>query len=134
MFCGCTARFVSDLVGNPNCWFSHAQAHFLNHQDNEPCREKTGLLPMQKQRGRSAKLISAFVFATWIVQFLLYLYPKFQDSNFLLWVYRPVCVGSGRKPQRPIFSRHGSHGSAGQYNFLFVYELFKKSFVFFCLK
>ena len=26
-FCDCTGRFVSDLVGNPNCWFSHAQAH-----------------------------------------------------------------------------------------------------------
>ena len=21
---------MSDLVGNPNCWFSHAQAHFLS--------------------------------------------------------------------------------------------------------
>ena len=27
LFCNCTAWFVSDLVGNPNCWFSHAQAH-----------------------------------------------------------------------------------------------------------
>ena len=27
IFCDCTALFVSDLVGNPNCWFSHAQAH-----------------------------------------------------------------------------------------------------------
>ena len=25
-FCDCTAWFVSDLVRNPNCWFSHAQA------------------------------------------------------------------------------------------------------------
>ena len=32
----------------------------------------------------TAKLISAFVFATRIVHFLLYLYPKFQDSSFLL--------------------------------------------------
>ena len=29
IFCECTARFVSDLVGNPNCWFSHAPAHFI---------------------------------------------------------------------------------------------------------
>ena len=21
---------MSDLVGNPNCWFSHAQAHIIN--------------------------------------------------------------------------------------------------------
>ena len=27
IFCGCTGGFVSELVGNPNCWFSHAQAH-----------------------------------------------------------------------------------------------------------
>ena len=30
MFCDCTARFVWDLVGIPNCWFSHAQAHIEN--------------------------------------------------------------------------------------------------------
>ena len=29
LLCDCTAWFVSDLVGNPNCWFSHAQAHIL---------------------------------------------------------------------------------------------------------
>ena len=28
-FCGCTAPFLSDLVQNPDCWFSHAQAHLL---------------------------------------------------------------------------------------------------------
>ena len=44
----------------------------------------------------TAQLISAFVFATWIVQFLRYLDPKFQDSSFHLWVYRPVCVKPGR--------------------------------------
>ena len=27
IFCDCTAQFVSDLVGNPNCSFCHAQAH-----------------------------------------------------------------------------------------------------------
>ena len=33
-----------------------------------------------------AKLISAFVFATQIVQFLLNLAPKFQASSLLLWL------------------------------------------------
>ena len=34
----------------------------------------------------TAKLISAFVFATWIVQFLFFLNPKFQVSSlFLIW-------------------------------------------------
>ena len=35
-----------------------------------------------------------FVFATWIVQFLFYLNPKFQASSHLLWLYSPVCVGN----------------------------------------
>ena len=46
----------------------------------------------------TAKLISAFVFATRIVEFLLYLYPKFQASSSFLCLYRPVCVGHVRKP------------------------------------
>ena len=32
-----------------------------------------------------------YKFATRLVQFLLYLYPKFQDSNFLLRLYKPLC-------------------------------------------
>ena len=46
----------------------------------------------------TAKLISAFVFATRKVQFLLYLTPKFQASSLLLCLYRSVCVGPVRKP------------------------------------
>ena len=57
----------------------------------------------------TAKLISAFVLATRIVQFFLYFYPKFQDSNFFLWLHRPVCVGPGRKSRRPVFTRRGSY-------------------------
>ena len=30
IFCGCTARFVSDLVGNPEDRFSHNEAHMLS--------------------------------------------------------------------------------------------------------
>ena len=40
----------------------------------------------------------AFVFATRIVQFLFYLNQKFQASSSFLCLYRPVCVGSVRKP------------------------------------
>ena len=29
IFCGCTARFVSELVGSPEDWFSHNEAHIL---------------------------------------------------------------------------------------------------------
>ena len=76
----------------------------------EPHREKTGFLPRRIQRRRSvtAKLISAFVFATRIVYFLFFLYPKFQASSLLLRLYSPVCVRPGRKPRRPVFSRRGS--------------------------
>ena len=47
---------------------------------------------------KGAKLISAFVFATRIVQFLFYLNPKFQASSSFLCLYRTVCVGPVRKP------------------------------------
>ena len=79
----------------------------------EPRHQRTGFLHMRKQRRRSAvrvsaQLISAFVFATQIVHFLCYLNPKFQVSIHLLWLYRPVCVGPGRKPRTPVFSQQGS--------------------------
>ena len=57
----------------------------------------------------TAQLISTFVFVTPIVQFLLYLYPKFQDSNFFLRLYRPIFVRRGRKARRPVFSRRSSY-------------------------
>ena len=57
----------------------------------------------------TAKLISAFVFATRIVYFPFFLYPKFQASSLLLRLYSPVCVGPCRKPRRPVFSRRGSY-------------------------
>ena len=40
----------------------------------------------------AAKLISGFVFATWIVHFLFFLNPKFQASSHLQWLPGPVCV------------------------------------------
>ena len=55
----------------------------------------------------TAKLISAFVFATRIVQSLYFLNTKLQASSYLLWQYSPVYVGPGRKPRRPVFSHRG---------------------------
>ena len=55
------------------------------------------------------KLISAFVFATRIVQSLYFLNPKFQASSHLLWLYSPVRVGPGQIPRRPVFSQRGSN-------------------------
>ena len=56
----------------------------------------------------SFAVIHVFVFATRIVQSLYFLNPDFQASSYLLWLYSPVCVGHGRKPRRPVFSRCGS--------------------------
>ena len=44
------------------------------------------------------RLCFCYMYTDSSVQFLLYLYPKFQDSSLLLHVYRLVCVGPGRKP------------------------------------
>ena len=78
----------------------------------EPRYEKTGFLYMRKQRRSfavTAKLISAFVFATQIVQSLYFLNPNFQASSHFLWLPSPVCVRPGRKPRRPVFSQRGSY-------------------------
>ena len=48
-------------------------------------------------------------FATWIVQFLLYLYSIFQASSLLLCLYSSVCVRPVWKPRRPVFLRSGSN-------------------------
>ena len=60
------------------------------------------------QRLLTAKLISAFVFATRIVQSLYFLYTKFQATSHLLYLNSLVCNGPGRKPRRPVFSQRGS--------------------------
>ena len=67
----------------------------------DPRYEKTNISHMQKQNRRSAyckadqltaKLISNFVFATRIIQFLYFLNPKFPVSGHLLCLYSSVCV------------------------------------------
>ena len=50
----------------------------------------------------TAQLISSFVLATRIVQLLVCVYPEFEDSSFLLLLYRPDCVGPGWKPGRTV--------------------------------
>ena len=58
---------------------------------------------MRKQRRSSAaQLISAFVYATRIVLSIYFLNLKFQAPSNLLWLYSPVCVGPGRKPEAQI--------------------------------
>ena len=57
----------------------------------------------------TAKLISAFVFATRIVRSLYFLNMEFHASSHLLWLYSSVYVGTGQKPRRPVFSERGSN-------------------------
>ena len=79
---------------------------------SEPRCEKTTYAYAKTKKQISfavtAKLISVFVFTTQIEQSLYYLNAKFRASCHLLWLYSPVCVGSGRKPQTPVFSQQGS--------------------------
>ena len=63
---------------------------------------------MQISCAVTTQLISAFVFATRIEQSLLFLNPKFQASSHFLRLCRLVCVNSGRKYWRPVFSSRGS--------------------------
>ena len=62
----------------------------------------------------TAKLISAYVFATQIVQSLYLLNSKFQASSPVLWLYSPVCLCAGRRPRRPVFLRRGSYLSSSR--------------------
>ena len=50
------------------------------------------------------------------------LLPKseIQDSNHLLCLYSPVCVGPGRKPRRPVFSQRGSYNLTLESSFLIL--------------
>ena len=74
----------------------------------------------------NAKLISAFVFATWIVQSLFYLNPKFQAYTYLMWLYSLVCVRPGRKTRRPVFSQRGSNGRSQVFTHyhVFIFETY----------
>ena len=49
------------------------------------------------------QLISAFIFASYIVQSPYILNPKFQASSHLLWLYSPVRVVPGLKTRRQVF-------------------------------
>ena len=56
-----------------------------------------------------AKLISSFVLATGIEQYLYFLKAKFQAFSHLLWLNSLVCVGPGQKSRRLVFSQRGSN-------------------------
>ena len=49
-------------------------------------------------------LISTFVFATQIVQFLFFLNLNFLCSSLFMWLFMPFCVRPGLKAQSPFFN------------------------------
>ena len=57
IFCGCTARFVSDLVRKPEDWFSQNTAQIIKHRSLdramtcEPCHEKICFLHICENKG-----------------------------------------------------------------------------------
>ena len=79
------------------------------------------VLPMRKQRRRSSAPISAFVFATRIVQFLLYSNPKFCGCTDM-----SICVWPGRNFRRPDFSCRDSYNDLC--HMVLAYSDFTKSF------
>ena len=73
----------------------------------------TGTLSKYKQTKQmqiscaiTVQLISAFVFATPIVQFLFYLNPKFQASRCFLRLQAGLCL-TCQTPRLMVFSHHG---------------------------
>ena len=84
-------------------FFPKCKCYMFRYTYSEPPHWKTNNLHMRKQRRITAKLISAFVFATQIVHFLSYLNSKFQASSSFLCLYRPVYVGPVRKPHSWFF-------------------------------
>ena len=90
------------------------QSELKSHPKNEPPRQKKkrktayAKTKVQISCAIIAQLISAFVFATRIVQPLFFLNPKFQACSLILWLYRRVCVGPGWIHKLLVFSCKGS--------------------------
>ena len=110
----CLSMFIIFIVQKSDCLSLSIDKDHLNPELYESRCEKTGYLHMRKTKTQisfavTAKLISAFVFATRIVQSLYFLFPKFRASSHLVWLYSPVCVGPARKSRRLVFSQRGSY-------------------------
>ena len=77
---------------------------------NQPRHEKNRIFACAKTKAQiscavTAQLISAFVFATRIVQSFFCLNPKFQASSLFPRLCRSVCDRPGRKSHRLVFLR-----------------------------
>ena len=123
----CLALMICHMDHDCSCWPNHDKAassavyswFVLSCSDMqillltlEPPHEKTNNLHRQKTKPQisfavTAKLISAFVFATQM-QFLFFINPKFQASGLLLCLSSLVCVRPAWK-QNCWFSHTQAH-------------------------
>ena len=70
--------------------------------------EKKGADQLRGNCEVTAKLISAFVFATWIVQFLYFLNPEFPASYQSFVTLQPGLCRTWLEPKLLVYSRTGS--------------------------
>ena len=90
---------------------SHDRKNRLNI--SEPAHGKTNNLHRRKQNAQisfavTAKLISAFVFSTLIVQFLYFQSPKFQSSNHASVTVQYGLCQTWSEPKLWVFTSTGS--------------------------
>ena len=81
-----------------------------------------------ENKGADKKQISAFVFATRIVQFLYFLNPKIPASSHSVCFYSLVCIRAGRKPRRRL-SHAGAHIREEKNGMSAKLEIGRKQFV-----
>ena len=115
-------RFSHDL-GPFDFWLFSSNWDF--HYKSRVVRE-TNVLHMRKQRCRSAsqvtaKLISAFVFATWIIQNLYFLNTKFQASSHLQWLIQPGLCQTWS--ESTLFSHVAAHNVQTVFDVIFMQSL-----------
>ena len=91
------SHFRSLIFRNFESYFDlHTKNPYLNHVMRKNFAYVK--IKMQISFAVTAKLISAFIFATLIVQFLFFLNLKFPASSRPLILYSLVCVGPVQKP------------------------------------
>ena len=110
------------LVQNINCDYSLEKKIFFFCYSKNSSSSAIPTLKLSRLPGKpticiTAKLISAFAFATRIEQSLYFLKRKFHASSCLLLSCSPVGVGPGRKPHC-----WSSHGAAQIGRFVFTFQ------------
>ena len=80
-------KFWSEIILSAEEQWENFKIKFINeprHENQNFTYAKTKTQISCAVTAQLAQLISAFVFATWVVQSLLFLYPKFQAFSLLL--------------------------------------------------